>query len=192
MDDTLKAALAAANILDELGVRWFLGGSLASSVHGIPRATFNADIMADLHTQHVSPFIKRLGDEWYADEGAIMDAISHRSSFNLIHFATAMKVDVFLPKPRRFDDGEFTRSRKMSVAEGSSVEASICCAEDIVVAKLEWYRLGGEDSERQWQDVLGVLRLNSGRLDIDLLRQSADEVGVSDLLQRALDLAESG
>ncbi len=189
MDDTLKAALAAANVLDELGVRWFLGGSLASSVHGIPRATFDADIMADLDAQHVRPFIKRLGDEWYADEGAIMNAINHRSSFNLIHFATAMKVDVFLPKPRRFDRGEFTRSRKMSVAEGSSVEASVCCAEDIVVAKLEWYRLGGEDSERQWQDVLGVLRLNSGQLDVDLLRQSADEVGVSDLLQRALDLA---
>jgi hypothetical protein len=192
MDDTLKVALAAANVFEELGVRWFLGGSLASSVHGIPRATFDADIMADLGPQHVRPFIKRLGDEWYADEGAIMDAISQRSSFNLIHFATAMKVDVFLPKPRRFDSGEFTRSRKMSVAEGSSVEASVCCAEDIVVAKLEWYRLGGEDSERQWQDVLGVLRLNSGRLDIDLLRQSADEVGVSDLLQRALDLAAAG
>lgn len=192
MDDTLKAALAAANVFDALGVRWFLGGSLASSVHGIPRATFDADIMADLGAQHVRPFIKQLGNEWYADEGAILDAITHRSSFNLIHFATAMKVDVFLPKARRFDSGEFTRSRKMSVAEGSSVEASVCCAEDIVVAKLEWYRLGGEDSERQWQDVLGVLRLNSGRLDINLLRQSADEVGVADLLQRALDLAEAG
>jgi len=192
MDDTLKAALAAANVLDELGVRWFLGGSLASSVHGIPRATFDADIMADLRTEHVRPFIKKLGDEWYADEDAIMDAINRRSSFNLIHFATAMKVDVFLPKPRRFDCGEFTRSRKMPVAEGSSVEASVCCAEDIVVAKLEWYRLGGEDSERQWQDVLGVLRLNRGQLDVDLLRQSADEVGVTDLLQRALDLADAG
>ena len=192
MDDTLKAALAAANVFEELGVRWFLGGSLASSVHGIPRATFDADIMADLRAEQVRPIIKKLGEEWYADEGAIMDAINQRSSFNLIHFSTAMKVDIFLPKPRRFDSGEFTRSRRMPVAEGSSVEASVCCAEDIVVAKLEWYRLGGEDSERQWQDVLGVLRLNSGQMDIGLLRQSADEVGVSDLLQRALDLAEAG
>jgi hypothetical protein len=80
----------------------------------------------------------------------------------------------------------------MPVAEGSSVEASVCCAEDIVVAKLEWYRLGGEGSERQWQDVLGVLRLNKGQLDVDLLRQSADEIGVTDLLQRALDLADAG
>ena len=186
MDDTLKAALEASAILDELEVRWFLGGSLASSVHGIPRATFDADIMADLRPQHVRPLLKRLGDDWYADEGAIMQALQNRSSFNLIHLATAMKVDVFLPKLRRFDGGEFARSKRMPVAEGSSVEASVCCAEDIVVAKLEWYRLGGEDSQRQWADVLGVLRLNEGRLDLDLLHSSAEEVGVSDLLEKAL------
>jgi hypothetical protein len=95
MDDALRAALDAASILDEMGVRWFLGGSLASSVHGIPRATFDADIMADLRPQHVKPFLKRLGDAWYADEGAITQALQARSSFNLIHFATAMKVGVF-------------------------------------------------------------------------------------------------
>lgn len=189
MDDTLKAAMAAASILEEMGVRWFLGGSLASSVHGIPRATFDADIMADLRPQHVRPFLKKLGDEWYADEGAIMQAMQNRSSFNLIHFATAMKVDVFLPKLRRFDGGEFTRSRKMLVAEGSNMEASVCCAEDIVIAKLEWYRLGGEDSQRQWTDVLGVLRLNEGNLDLELLRDNANEVGVTDLLQKALQEA---
>ncbi len=152
MDDTLKAASAAASILDEMGVRWFLGGSLASSVHGIPRATFDADIMADLRPQQVKPFLQRLGDAWYAGEGAIMQAMQARSAFNLIHFDTAMKVDVFLPKLRRFDGGEFARSRKMLVAEGSDVEASVCCAEDIVIAKLEWYRLGGEYSQRQWSD----------------------------------------
>ena len=187
MDDALRAALDAASILDEMGVRWFLGGSLASSVHGIPRATFDADIMADLRPQHVKPFLKRLGDAWYADEGAITQALQARSSFNLIHFATAMKVDVFLPKLRRFDGGEFARARRMPLVEGSRVEAAVCCAEDIVIAKLEWYRLGGEDSQRQWNDVLGVLRLNSGKLDIELLRTSAAEVGVADLLQKAVE-----
>jgi hypothetical protein len=66
------------------------------------------------------------------------------------------------------------------------MEASVCCAEDIIVAKLEWYRLGGEDSQRQWADVLGVLRLNEGNLDFELLHTSAKEVGVSDLLQKAV------
>ena len=187
MDDALRAALDAASILDEMGVRWFLGGSLASSVHGIPRATFGADIMADLRPQHVKPFLKRLGDAWYADEGAITQGLQARSSFHLIHCATAMKVDVFLPKLRRFDGGEFARARRMPLVEGSNVEAAVCYAEDIVIAKLEWYRLGGEDSQRQWSGVLGVLRLNSGKLDLELLLTSAAEVGVTDLLQKAVE-----
>lgn len=158
MDDTLRAALAAAAELEKLGVRWFLGGSLASSIHGIPRATFDANIMADLRPQHVRPFLRALGEAWYADEGAMQDAIRDRSSFNFIHLETAMKVDVFVPKLRRFDGGEFARSKGLKL-EGADIEARICCAEDIVIAKLEWYRLGGEDSERQWGDILGVLRL---------------------------------
>jgi hypothetical protein len=185
MDDTLRAALAAAAELEKLGVRWFLGGSLASSIHGIPRATFDADIMADIRPQHVRPFLRALGEDWYADEGAIQDAIRDRSSFNLIHLYTAMKVDVFVPKLRRFDGGEFARSQSIKL-EGSDFEARICCAEDIVVAKLERYRLGGEDSERQWGDIFGVLRLNEGKLDNELLRSSAAELGVSDLLDKAL------
>ncbi len=189
MDESLKAALAAAQVLEDLGVRWFLGGSLASSVHGVPRATFDADIMADLRPQHVRSLVQKLGDEWYVDEEAILEAIRQRACFNLIHFATGMKVDVFLPKLRRFDGGEFARSRKVRVSESDDAEASVCCAEDIVAAKLEWYRMGGEDSERQWNDVLGVLRLNHGKLDHELLRASAEELGVSDLLARALEQA---
>jgi hypothetical protein len=189
MDDSLTAALAAAKMLDELEVRWFLGGSLASSVHGIPRATFDADIMADLKPSHVRPLLKLLGEDWYADELAIREALANRSSFNLIHLATAMKVDVFLPKLRRFDGGEFLRSKRMPVEPDGSAEASVCCAEDICIAKLEWYREGGEISERQWGDVVGVLSLNRDKLDLDLLRQSAEEIGVTDLLQRALSEA---
>jgi hypothetical protein len=185
MDDTLRAALAAAAELEKLGVRWFLGGSLASSIHGVPRATFDADIMADIRPHHVKPFLKGLGEAWYADERAMEDAIRNRSSFNLIHLDTAMKVDVFVPKLRRFDGGEFARSKALKL-EGSAFEARICCAEDIVVAKLEWYRLGGEDSERQWGDILGVLRLNAGKLDLELLHSSAAELGVADLLVKAL------
>ena len=185
MDDTLRAALAAAAVLEDLGVRWFLGGSLASSIHGVPRATFDVDIMADFRPRHVRPLLRALGDEWYADENAIQEAIRERSSFNLIHLHTAIKVDVFIPKLRRFDGGEFARSQRITL-EGSDFDARICCAEDIVIAKLEWYRLGGEASERQWGDILGVLRLNAGKLDLDLIRSNAAELGVADLLEKAL------
>lgn len=185
MDDTLRAALVAAAELERLGVRWFLGGSLASSIHGVPRATFDADLMADLRPRHVRPLLGGLGEEWYADETAIREAIERCSSFNLIHLDTAMKVDVYIPRPRAFDSGEFTRSRIINLGDDAPVAARVCCAEDIVCAKLEWYRLGGEDSERQWGDILGVLRLSGATLDQELLRGNAGELGVSDLLERA-------
>jgi len=190
MDENLTVTLAMAGILDTLGVRWFLGGSLASSVHGIPRATLDADIVADLRVPHVAPLLTALGEAWYVEEQSIRQAIECRSSFNLIHFGTAMKVDVFVPKLRRFEGGQFSRAKRTPIFEGSEIEIPVCSPEDIIVAKLEWYRAGGELSERQWGDILGVLRINAKCLDLDGTRASATELGVADLLAKAL--AEAG
>ena len=190
MDETLKTALAVAQVFDKLKVRWFLGGSLASSLLGIPRATLDADIVADIHPELVAPFLKSLGDAWYADEHVIREAITSRSSFNLIHYDTAMKVDVFVHKRRLFEAGQFTRVKRTPVAEGSDIEVPVCSPEDIVVAKLEWFRLGRELSERQWADVIGVLRINAGRLDAQIMQVGAEELGVSDLLAKAVAESE--
>ena len=186
MDESLRVTLTIAGILDSLEVRWFLGGSLASSVHGIPRATLDADIVADLRLVTVLPLLKALGEDWYAEEGSIRMAIAERSSFNLIHFSSAMKVDVFVPKLRRFEGEQFSRAKRIPIVEGSGIEIPICSPEDIVIAKLEWYRAGGELSERQWGDVLGVLRVNSKQLDLEVMRSNANELGVTDLMMKAL------
>lgn len=189
MDETLQTALLVARVFDDLDVRWFLGGSLASSLRGIPRATLDADMVADIRLEQVTPFLNALGDAWYADEHAIREAIGNRSSFNLIHFDTAMKVDVFVPKRRRFETGQFTRAIRTAVAVGSEIEVPVCSAEDIVTVKLEWFRSGHELSERQWADIVGVLRVNAGHLDQELMRQSAVELGVADLLEKAISEA---
>lgn len=186
MDESLSVALSVARILDALEVRWFLGGSLASSVHGVPRATLDADIVADLTPAHVKPLLRSLGNEWYMDEGAIRAAMESRSSFNLIHLGSAMKVDVFLPKLRRFDGGQFARASRTPITEEAGAEIPVCAAEDIIVAKLEWFRIGQETSERQWSDIVGVMRINKGGLNLELLRESSRELGVMDLLEKAL------
>lgn len=190
MDETLKVALQAAAALDALGMRWFLGGSLASSLHGVPRATLDADLIAELKVEHVKPLILELGDAWYLDEAAIREAVTNRASFNLIHLDTAMKVDVFVSKGRAFDERQFARARRTPVESGSKVEIPVCSVEDIVIAKLDWFRLGHEISERQWADILGVLRVNRTALDHAVLAQGAHELGVDDLLTKAL--AEAG
>lgn len=187
MDETLSTALEATSILDQLGIRWFLGGSLASSLLGIPRATLDADIVADIEPDHVATLLRHLGDAWYADESAIREAIERRSSFNLIHYATAIKLDIFIPKRRKFEAGEFARTKRIPVAADSEIRIPVCSMEDIVLAKLEWFRLGGEQSERQWSDILGVLRVNAPTLDRCYLRESATDLLVTDLLDRALE-----
>lgn len=187
MDENLLVTLRIAEVLDHLEVRWFLGGSLASSMHGIPRATLDADIVADLRVSLVSAFLRALGADWYVEEQSVRDAILNRGCFNLIHLGSAMKIDIFVPKLRRFEGGQFSRARRTPVAEGSTIEIPVCSAEDIVLAKLEWYRAGGELSDRQWGDILGVLRVNAKSLDLDGMREVALELGVSDLFANALN-----
>ena len=187
MDENLLVTLRIAEVLDHLEVRWFLGGSLASSMHGIPRATLDADIVADLRVSLVSAFLRALGADWYVEEQSVRDAILNRGCFNLIHLGSAMKIDIFVPKLRRFEGGQFSRARRTPVAEGSTIEIPVCSAEDIVLAKLEWYRAGGELSDRQWGDILGVLRVNAKSLDLDGMREGALELGVSDLFANALN-----
>jgi hypothetical protein len=186
MDESLLVTLRIAEVLDDLEVRWFLGGSLASSIHGIPRATLDADIVADLRAPLVSSFLRVLGKDWYMEEQSVRDAIRNRSCFNLIHLGSAMKVDIFVPKLRRFEGGQFSRALRIPVAEGSTIKIPVCSAEDIVLAKLEWYRAGGELSDRQWGDILSVLRVNAKNLDLEGMRERAIELAVSDLLASAL------
>lgn len=186
MDESLLVTLRIAEVLDDLEVRWFLGGSLASSIHGIPRATLDADIVADLRAPLVSSFLRALGKDWYMEEQSVRDAIRNRSCFNLIHLGSAMKVDIFVPKLRRFEGGQFSRALRIPVAEGSTIKIPVCSAEDIVLAKLEWYRAGGELSDRQWGDILSVLRVNAKNLDFEGMRERAIELAVSDLLASAL------
>ncbi len=96
------------------------------------------------------------------------------------------KVDIFIPKPRPYSRAQFERRIRQFLSPESEQQAYISSAEDNILAKLEWYRMGGEVSERQWRDILGILRTQSGRLDVAYMRQWAAALNVSDLLQRAL------
>ena len=184
-DKAAEITLRVTAVLEELEIAYVIGGSLASSLHGASRATLDSDIVADIQSGHISTLVERLQSEFYISTDAILDAIIHGSSFNLIHFETAYKVDVFLPKKRAFDQIRFRRGKPQFLGADLSRAVMFSSAEDTVLAKLEWYRLGGETSGRQWNDVLGILRLQGDRLDRDYLREMAAELGVEDLLEQA-------
>jgi hypothetical protein len=187
--DPIAVTLLVIDALEALGVSYFIGGSLASAVHGVLRATVDADLVADLRLKHAEPLARALSDAFYVDAESIRDAIRHQSSFNVIHLETMFKVDVFVLKERPFDASQFARRSAHVVATDPERTAYIASAEDTILAKLEWYRKGGEVSEQQWRDVLGVLKVQSDRLDYDYLRQWAAQLGVADLLERAVNEA---
>ena len=193
LSEPIAVTLMVIEALEALDVPYLIGGSLASAVHGVVRATMDTDLVADLRLEHAEPLAQALGDAFYADVESIRDAIRRRSSFNVIHLETMFKVDIFVLKQRPFGRVQFERRTKQMVATDPERTAYVTTAEDIVLAKLEWYRMGGEVSDRQWRDVLGVLKVQGDRLDRAYLRQWAAELRVAGFLERALtEAGQSG
>lgn len=185
LPDPLRVALAASGILDRLGIPHVITGSFASSVHGEPRSTDDVDVVADVRPAHVPPLITALAAEWYVSEPAMREAIDAGTSFNAIHLPTGVKVDIFVVGNDPFDARRVADARPMRLGEPAAV-LRIDSAEHILLRKLEWFRRGGETSDRQWRDVLGIIRTQGTRLDRAELATWADRLGVADLLARAI------
>jgi len=187
--EPIAVTMMVTDALDALDVPYAIGGSFASAVHGVMRATMDADLVADLRMEHAQPLAQALGDAFHADVEMIRDAIRRHGSFNLIHLETMFKVDIFVAKPRAFDRSQLARRQLYLLSEDAQRPAYVVSAEDIVLSKLEWYRMSDCISDRQWRDVLGVLKVQSDRLDCDYLRRMAATLDVTDLLERAFDEA---
>ena len=173
--------------LDSAGVRYFLGGSLASAIYGEARATRDVDLIAAMLPPHAMPFVTALGNGFYADVAAIESAVATRHSFNIVHLDTMVKVDVFVFKGDEFGRSQFARRSAKQLSPDDPAAIYVASAEDTVLAKLQWYRDGGGVSDRQWNDVLGVLKVQGATLDRAYLDEWARELGLTDLLRRALD-----
>ena len=190
-DEIVGALDRVASVLDQLSVRYYVGGSIASSVRGAPRASIDVDVAAELGPEHVRPLVAALAEGYYVSEERVRDAVAARRSFNLIHLDSMLKIDVFVSRQRPFDRAAFDRVTPESLdAAGTSRPHPVPRAEDVILLKLEWFRAGGEVSDRQWGDILGVSKAMGSTLDRGHLVRWAGELGVSDLLERAL--LESG
>ena len=185
-DEPIAVTLLVIDALDALGVPYLIGGSLASAVHGVLRATMDTDLVADLRLEHAEPLARALGGTFYVDAESIREAVLRESSFNVIHLETMFKVDVFIVKKRPFHHSQMERRIAQVIATDPERTAFVATAEDTILAKLEWYRMGGGVSERQWRDVLGVMKVQADRLDLAYLRQWAAQLNISDLLERAI------
>ena len=182
---SLSVVLQVIDILDELEVRYHLGGSFASAIHGVPRQTMDADLVVDLDAAVMVLLIDRLREEFYVDLDVAREAMARHGSFNAIHLATGFKVDFFAKGTGEFDEVELERSEPTQISADPVRSAMVKTAEDTILRKLQWYRSGGEVSDRQWRDVLGVLMTVGEDLDWHHLRHWAMKLGIADLLERA-------
>ncbi len=188
--DALAAMMPVIAEFERLGIEYYVGGSIASSLFGVGRSTLDVDIVAALAETKVDALVQRLHAIYYIDANMIREAIHRRSCFNLVHLTTSYKIDVFILKDREFDRQSMTRRRSETLYdEDKSYQINLSSPEDILLAKLEWYRLGDEISDKQWNDILGILKVQGGALDRAYLEKWAAELGVIDLLERALNEA---
>ena len=191
MTDLLEVTLLVTDSLDAHGIRYTVGGSLASSFSGEPRASIDADILVEMTATQVGPFLDALGDPFYADADAVQRAVATRTATNLIHRPSGIKIDLFVAGSE-LDARQLERRRHVQVARNPARFLYVHSPEDIVLQKLHWYRMGGEVSDRQWRDVCGVIAVQGDRLDRDYMKATAARAGLTDLLERAYSAAEPG
>ncbi len=186
--DLLRVATAVAAALERCGVRYSIGGSLASTFAGEPRSTLDIGVLVELPASSVEEFVRALGDEFFADADAVARAVRERSSVNIFHNPTSTKVDLFIAGDSVLDRSQLARRSRVRLNAG---DIYVHSAEDILLQKLHWYRLGGEVSDRQWRDIVGIIAVQGDRLDRAFLQSTARATGLDTLLTRALRDADA-
>ena len=189
-DEAFQVLLEVTRVLEELDVPYVVGGSLASSLHGIPRSTQDADLVAALRADHVQVFVSKIEGAFYISPERVEAAVRRRTSFNLIHLKTMIKVDLFVFSGSPLASQEMARRQVLPIPGEPESHLHVATPEDTILQKLLWYRKGGGTSERQWNDILGVIKVQGRALDLGYLKEWAERSGVGDLLGRAF--ADSG
>jgi hypothetical protein len=188
-----RVALLVTDTLERLSIAYAVEGSLADLDYGIARSVLGANIIADMRSEHVAPFVAALSGDFYADPRSLQDAIERRDHFSLVHYATKYNVDIFIPRSTPFDQMLLTRRRASVISTDPPRQVTITSPEDAILSKLERFRTAGVAKEQAplsephlVREVARLLRDQAEELDLVYLRHWANELSLAELLDRAL------
>lgn len=188
--DAIEASRPLIACLQAFSIPCYFGGSIASSVHGTPRSTIDADIVADIRPNQVDGLYKRLNPIYYADLNSIHKATKMRESFNLLHRGMHVKIDIFVQRHYRYERQVMERIQMIAFdSDRDDDRLPFCSVEDIILNKLMWYDQGGRVSERQWSDLQGVIKIQRDALDRAYLDHWSRYLDIAGLLQEAYQQA---
>jgi len=178
-------ALIVTDILESLNIEYHIGGSVASGIWGEMRYTQDIDLVADIKESQIDLLSNAFSPRFYISKVAVKDAIAFGNSFNIIDNQTGWKVDIFVLPNDLFQQSRFDRKQRISINElGQTLNFS--SPEDTILQKLIWYRFTEQGSEKQWRDILGILKLQQSVLDFIYIQEWADTLKLSVDLERAL------
>jgi len=184
-----RALHELVDLLDRVGVRYSIGGSVAASYFGEPRSTMDVDLLVELSRDFIPGLVAALTPAFYADEASIREAVSGHRVFQALHLVTYTKFDLFVSGGTELDIDEMATRVLQPLGDGTDRTVYVASPETIVLRKLDWFQRADGTSDRQWRDVLGVLKRQGSALAVDRMRALAARVGLSALLGRALDEA---
>ena len=182
LPEPLQVAAILVEIFDALELSYLVGGSVASSILGVERATQDIDFVICLTEKAIESLVAELEDSFYVDADLIREAVRTKSCANVIHLATMIKADLFVLSEHPFALSQMSRRLRLPVLGEGMPKVCVASAEDMVLQKLDWYRMTGERSEKQWSDVQGILRIQRENIDRVYLREWAETLGLTDLL----------
>lgn len=174
------------DFFDSLEIDYAIGGSMASSIYGTVRFTQDADITISVSEVLADRLYEGLKADFYISKKAMHHALTSCGCFNIVHFRTAFKIDMFIQGKDEFDKQLLLRARKIKISDSIDKEFVFISPEDIILLKLKWYRESERVSERQWSDVLGILAVQEGKLDIDYLKNWSEKLDLAELFNRSV------
>jgi hypothetical protein len=189
--DLLTVMLPALQAFDEQNLFWYLGGSIASSLHGMQQMAQDIDLVVNLHSQNLPSLLPLLKQYYIFDEDALQEAVSQRTACSLIHRNTLMKVDLIMARQSAFETALYPRIASYSLDERSP-SLPLASAVEMILVKLHRYsqdllsRTDGMRDDAEWNDIVGMLKIQEPPFERDFLEEWARNLKITEMLRQAL------